>query len=324
MPPSRDGLLTQWDLDRSLASTDPFPLGAPTAAEVVYLIEATVYDPALPGTKTLRYCSGAGYVHEGNYYEPRIQHPGRLKRALFSEGKTSGPGQIGFGEVVLVNTDGALDALTTYGFDGRQIMIKRGLALGATLASVVLLAACGMEQATSSWDEVAIRIKDRKQELNVPLQANKYGGTNVLPNGVDGTADIQGKPKPLLFGTVKNATPVLVNTSKLIYQLHDGVLATVTGVYDKGIPLAAGTPYTSQADMEANAPAAGQYRAWLAGGAVRLGAAPAGVVTADAAEGATEADRSAAKLAQRLAARAIATGDIDAADITALDRKSVV
>lgn len=286
--------------------------------EVVYLIEATVYDPAIPGTRVLRYSSGHGYVVDGNYYEPRIKHPGRLKRMLIGEGKTSGPGQIGYGEVVLVNTDGALDALATYGFDGRQLMIKRGLALGALLSSVVLLAACGMEQATSTWDEVAIRIKDRKQELNVPLQANKYAGTNVLPAGVDGTADIQGKPKPLLFGTVKNATPVCVNTSKLIYQLHDGALAAVSGVYDKGIPLTAGAVYASQAEMEATAPLAGQYRVWLAGGMFRLGATPAGQVTADAAEGAVEADRSAAKLAQRLAARAIAAGDIEIADVTAL------
>lgn len=312
-----DGLITQWGFDANLGSSDPFPLGA-AAAEVVYLIEATVYDPALPGTRVLRYCSGGGYVYGGNYYEPRIKHPGRLKRALFSEGKTSGPGQIGFGEVVLVNTDGALDALTTYGFDGRQLMIKRGFALGAMLSSVVLLAACGMEQATSSWDEVAIRVKDRKVELNVPLQANKYGGTNALPNGVDGTADIQGKPKPLLFGEVKNATPVCVNTSKLIYQLHDGALAAVSGVYDKGIPLTAGAVYASQAEMEATAPLAGQFRAWPAGGMFRLGSTPVAQLTADATEGSTEADCSAAKLAQRLAARAIAAGDIESTDVTAL------
>jgi len=312
------GLVAEWNFNNSLAASDPLLLGAPEGAEVIYLIEATVYDPALPGTKVLRYCSGAGFVYGGNYYEPRIKHPGRIRRMLFDEGKTSGPSQMGYGEVVLVNTDGGLDALATYGFDGRQLMIKRALAVGATLAGVVILAACGMEQAAFTWDEVAIRVKDRKQELNVPLQANKYGGTNALPAGVDGTADIQGRPKPLLFGYVKNATPVCVNTSRLIYQLHDGALEWISGVYDKGIPLAAGADYASQTDMEANAPVAGQYRAWPAGGMFRLGATPAAQVTADAYELTAAALVSAPKLAERIAARAIASGDINAADVAAL------
>lgn len=288
--------------------------------EGVYLIEATVYDPAIAGTRVLRYSTGVGYVHEGHYYEPRIKHPGRLKRALFSEGRTGGPSQTGYGEVVLVNTDGGLDALITYGFSGRPLMIKRALAIGAALTAVTTLAACSMEQPTCTWDEVGIRIRDRQQEFNVPLQPNKYGGTNNLPNGLDGTADIQGQPKPLLFGRAKNVSPVCVNTARLIYQVHDGALQAVEGCYDRGVPLANGAPYASQAEMEATAPQPGQYRAWLAGGFVRLGAAPAGLVTVDAVEGAGAADRSAARLFERMAVRAstVAAPDLSAADIAAL------
>lgn len=293
--------------------------------EIIYLLEVTVYDPALPGEKVLRYCTGAGYVYAGNYYEPRIKHPGRLKRMLFSEDATQspttrGPSSVGFGEVILTNPDGALDALLTYGFDGRTLMIKKALALGAALSGVVLLAACSMEQPTTTWDEVAIRVKDRQQELNVPLQPLKYGGSNALPAGIDGTADIAGKPKPLAFGVVKNVTPVCVNTSRLIYQVHAGGLSAIAAVYDKGITLKAGAVYADQADLEANAPAAGEYRVWLAGGCFRLGSAPSGLVTADAVEGATAADRSAAKVIERIAqqAPAIDVADITAADIAAL------
>jgi|GEM_PF-5293524 len=288
--------------------------------ETIYLIEATVYDPAIAGTKVLRYSTGVGYVYGGQYYEPRVLHPGRLKRMLFGDGTTRGASTIGFGEVVLVNSDGGLDDLLLYGFDGRNLMIKRATAIGAVLSAVVTLAACSMEQPTSAWDEVAIRVKDRQQELNVPLQTVKYGGTNALPDGIDGTEDIKGQPKPLLFGVVKNATPVCVNTSRLIYQLNDGALYEISAVYDKGVSLVAGAAYADQADMEANEPDPGQYRVWLAGGVFRLGATPAGQVTADAAESSFTVAKSAAYLIPRLAVRAptLAEGDVVGADVAAL------
>lgn len=315
-----DGLVVEFEFRNALASTDRAPRHLTNPAEVVYLIEATVYDPAISGTRVLRYCTGRGYTLDGQYYEPRIKHPGRLKRALFSEGRTGGPSQTGYGEVVLVNTDGGLDHLISYGFSGRTLMIKRALAIGAALTAVVTLAACSMEQPTCTWDEIGIRIRDRQQEFSVPLQPNKYGGGNNLPNGLDGTADIAGQPKPLLFGRVKNVTPVCVNTARLIYQVHDGALSAVDGVYDRGVALIAGAVYASQADMEANAPQPGQYRAWLEGGYVRLGASPAGLVTVDAVEGTSAADRSAARLAERMAVQAptIAAEDLHAADIAAL------
>src|SRR5574340_223539 len=131
--------------------------------------------------------------------------------------------------------------------------------------------------ASFSWKEIAIRIKNRQLELNTPIQTTKYAGTNSLPDGLEGVSDIQGKSKPLLFGQCKNITPVLVNTSRLIYQVNDGaIITTNAAVYDNGVALTKGADYASQADMETNAPAAGAFRLWLAGGYFRLGSTPAG------------------------------------------------
>ena len=252
--------------------------------ETVYLVEATAYDPAIAGTRVLSYATGRGCVIDSVYYEPRLKDPGQFKTSLFADGKTSGPSQLGFGEIRLVNNDGGLDALLTYGFDGRPLVIKKALMLGATVLSVVTLLACNAEQPTCDWTEVAIRIKDRSQAFNVPLQPNKYGGSNALPAGLDGSADIEGRPKPLLYGVCHNVTPVCVNTARLIYQVNDGAVASIPAVYDKGIALQAGADYTSQAAMESTAPAPGEYRVWPDGGYFRLGASPAGQVTADAVE----------------------------------------
>jgi hypothetical protein len=86
----------------------------------------------------------------------------------------------------------------------------------------------------------------------------------------------------------------------LIYQLHDGILQSIDGVYDKGAALTAGLPYTSAADMQSNPPAVGEYRVYLATGFFRLGSAPVGVVTAHATQGLTAANRTTAQVLKSL------------------------
>lgn len=249
------------------------------------LIEMTVYDPAIPGTKTLRY-SCFGYTTKPTdtpanaYYEPRIKNPASLKLMLFGDGTTSGASQIGYGEVVLVNNDGMLDPLLNYGMDGRDIMIKQ-LTLAGTLLMVL---GCSMDQPTFSPSEIAVRVKDPQARLNVPIQPHKYAGDNVLPNGLEGNDDLNGKPKPLIFGIVSNATPVLVNSSKLIYQIHDGVIDGSLAIYDKGVLLTEEDDYNSNADMLATAPSPGCYKAQYQTGYFRLGSSPSGQVTFDGGE----------------------------------------
>jgi hypothetical protein len=57
------------------------------------------------------------------------------------------------------------------------------------------------EQVEVGARTATIRLRDRLQVLSLPLQANRYAGSNVLPAGAEGTADdIKGQPKPLLYG----------------------------------------------------------------------------------------------------------------------------
>jgi hypothetical protein len=181
-----------------------------------------------------------------------------------------------------------------------------------------------MEQAEFSWQAMTIRVRDRQQDIAKPLQQTRYAGNNSLPNGLEGVAtDIKGRPKPLVFGRVFNAPITLVNSSRLIYQAHDGsALQSVDGVYDRGNPLTAGAAYVSQADMETNAPPGNQYRVWnsAAGTYIRLGSNPAGQVTADLTQGATAADRTAGQLWRAILLKAgVAPANISSADVTALD-----
>lgn len=297
--------------------------------------EIVVYDPSLSGgaggTKTLYYAT-QGYVTApsdtpaNTFYEGRIKQPANTSRRCFAGGATSGRTQIGFGELVLVNNDGGLDSLLNYSFAGRNILIKLGevKANSAGVATWTTLINGTMEQAELSWSTVIIRVRDRQQDVAKPHQSVKYGGTNSLPNGIDGVAgDLAGMPKPKVYGQVFNLSLPCVNTARQIYQAHDGsALQSVDGVYDRGAPLTAGSVASSQSDLETTAPSAGQYRVWnsAAGCYIRLGSAPGGTVTADLTQGAATANRTAAQLFKQVLLDAgVSSGNISSSDITALD-----
>jgi hypothetical protein len=293
----------------------------------IVIAAITVYDSTLPGTRVLYYAtqgfvSGAADTPANTYYDPRIQQPANMQRSCFSAGTTTGATTVGYGDMVLVNNDGGLDYLLNYSFGGRAIEIKIGtITPNQATPTWTTLIKGTMEQAAFSWGQVTIKVRDRQQDLMVPLQTTTYTGANVLPAGVEGVAtDLKGKRKPLLYGQVKGVSPPCVNTSKLIYQLSATALQSVDAVYDRGVALTAGTDYGTQAAMELTAPTAGQYRTWLAGGCIRLGSTATGTLTVDATQGATAAARTAAQIMQAILLKGgISAGDISSADVTALD-----
>lgn len=82
-------------------------------------------------------------------------------------------------------------------------------------------------------DLVLIKLRDLPQEMAVPVQTTKYAGSGTLEGG----DDLTGKPKPLCFGKVLNVAPPMVDSTKLIFQVHDGALASLDAVRDRGVAL---------------------------------------------------------------------------------------
>lgn len=296
-------------------------------------LQAETGDRLLQEDGTLLLCDGLSTatgttdIPANTYYAGVIQQPANVQRWAFQPNATMGRSQIGYGNMVLVNNDGALDSMLDYGFAGRNITIKLGevTANAGGLPTFTTILSGTMEQAQFSWKTVTIRVRDRQQDLAKPLQQTRYAGNNSLPNGLEGVAtDIKGKPKPLVFGQVFNVRLTLVNSTRLIYQAHDGsALQSVDAVYDRGAPLTAGAAYTSQTDMETAAPGAGQYRVWndaTAGCYIRLGSNPSGEVTADLTQGAAAANRTAGQLWNAILTKGgVAAANISSSDVTALD-----
>jgi hypothetical protein len=177
-----------------------------------------------------------------------------------------------------------------------------------------------MEQVEFTFSKVTILARDKLAIVDMPLQTTLYAGNNALPDGVEGVADIAKSPKPLLYGQVFNIAPIMVNSSKVTYQINDGAIQSVGNVYDKGIALTAGADYANVTALHAASPASGTFITCLTLGYIRLGAVPTGLLTCDATQGAASSNRTVAQVLKAMALKAgIASGDINASDVTALD-----
>lgn len=287
-------------------------------------IEITIAIDAAGTTQTL-YVADDRFVTTGadtpahTAFEPRLLDPGSLGRHAYADGRTGGATRMETGEIVQDNIDGALDGWLDYGVDGRAVVIRAGSPEDAYPTGWTEILTGTVEAIEATADKLILRLRDKQYVLDTPVCATTYGGTNSLPNGLDGTAaDLKGQRRPRAYGLTYNVSPPMCNTSRLIYET--GVCNSVDAVYDRGGALTKGTDYTSQSDMETNSPAAGAFRAWPAGGYFRLGSSPSGQVTADVTAGAAAGNRTTAQILKQLAIDAgIPSGTISSADVTALD-----
>lgn len=200
-----------------------------------------------------------------------------MKRSI-NNGTDFGGVALGDGEVAINNADGVLDGRIAQTVAGQTVVIKMGApGIPYEYWSVVF------RGTARDWtfDERLIRIalRDRSYRLSVAAQSITYAGSG----GAEGGDDLAGKRKPKVLGTCNNLSPPQVDAANLVYQIHDGALDAVFGVRDRGGALTFGADRADYAALVAASIAGGSYDTCLAEGLIRLGAAPDGTVTADAA-----------------------------------------
>ncbi len=187
------------------------------------------------------------------------------------------------GELDLNNGDGALDSIVnSSAIDGRRIAGRLGSKNSDGSFWAYSQFGTIFDGTAASWDEtesaVRINLRDNLYKFAVPIQPVKYAGSG----GLEGGADLAGKPKPLAFGTCPNVPLVQLDSANLVYQFHGAAGASgVAAVYDRGAALAFDADYASYAALLAAVIPAGKYGTCLVLGLIRLGGAPAGTVTAD-------------------------------------------
>lgn len=282
-----------------------------------YLVVAEPFDPAAGATRTLRFSDHGFVTRPGDdppnaWYEPRLVTALNFERQLFSGGRLQGRSVPGFGALTLNNADGALDDLAALAWDGRRVRVWLG-GDGFALGEFGAVFDGTADQVAFDDLLLTVRLRDLQARFEAEVARSTYAGTG----GFEGRQGLAGRPRPLCFGRVLRVPAVLVDPAALLYQVHDGPVADVDAVYDRGLPLT----------KVAGLPAAGQFRSDPAAGCFILGASPAGTVTADVRGDAAAGPgggyvETAAALVRRIAtARAgfADPGDLDTGAFAALD-----
>lgn len=214
---------------------------------VVILVEVDVVSPA--GAASTLYFSDrpirpfppTDATDPNRAYDERIEEAPALKRALFDDLASLSPG-LGFGEMTLVNADRALDVYQAYAWGEMRVYrwVEGTPRAAAVTVSAVLCGQPGFPVTTREPGRVRVPIFDYRAELEQPLQAAVYAGTNGT-GGVlyEGAADgLKGRRKPIAWGDLTEAhiPAPQVNAAVLAYQLHDGAVAGPISIFDRGAP----------------------------------------------------------------------------------------
>ena len=258
----------------------------------VLLVEMVVRTDAMGTTETLRLCSGREYLgaNRPGDYAPAVIGFANMRRDAFSAGATSGEIETGAGTVRIANAGGAFDAWIDYGFDGGAIslLLVDGEAGDYSNAEELLVGT--MEQAEFTFTEITVRLRDRREETELPIQETLFAGTNSGSTGVEGLpADLQGRPKPRALGYVFNALLPWANEANRVLQAEAVRANDIVAVYDGGVALSKGTKHATRAALLAASVTSGYFDYYLgddAGGGedgayIKLAAAPQYAITAD-------------------------------------------
>lgn len=204
------------------------------------------------GQEVTRYLSNVGYVTlpgdtpASVTYEPCVIGGVNVSQSL----PLSGRANVGWGDIEIGNHDGGRDGWLDDIWSGRPVRILVG-DVRWPRADFRLVFSGVVEDVTSrNANTLNLLLRDKSQQLNTALTESMISNESLTKDTL----------KPLCFGEVHNATPVLVDPGLLTYMVHDGPIERIIEVRDNGIPV----------DFGVN----------LAEGTFSLTASPVGTITA--------------------------------------------
>lgn len=210
------------------------------------------------------------------YWDDRVRDPGSLSLVLPLVPVGDAAIQTTVGRAVLDNTDGAFDVvLDTNSAVSHALDIKCGR-LGAYLEDFVTIFRARITGVGLTETEATLDLQDPVVYAQNLYPTTIYTGAG----GAAGDAELEGIVKPVVLGRVWNMSPVLINAVGLIFQVHDGAVSAITGVFDGGVALTFSANFASYAALAAASVTAGQYATCLAAGLIRVGGTPAFALTA--------------------------------------------
>lgn len=232
-----------------------------------YVIEITLVVDDV-GTQQTFYYSTDGFstkptdTPSNTFISGRLRNPGFIQRSLFSGSFLLGAVKPSWGEIILNNGDGQLDAWMNYGVSGGKVIVRRGTTDSAYPSGYTTVYIAYSQHIVADFTEIRVRIRDRLIELDKPVVPESFAGTG----GLEGDDGIASKKKQLVSGSPSYIPPILMSASDQIYfvqQNGTGGLSSSFKVYEGGIEITRSTDYADSASLLSSAPSPGQVKFWF-------------------------------------------------------------
>lgn len=165
-----------------------------------------------------------------------------------------------WGDLGLLNLNGALDEWLGDGWDGRAYTLRLGDPSWPRGDFRVIVAGSIDDIVASARDRMTIKLRDKSGALNVSIQTTLIGGTTANKD----------QPVPLALGECFNVEPILTDAATHTYQGHDGACNAISAVRENGMAIA-NTPNLAAGTTALGVGAVGRITADI------QGAKPAGV-----------------------------------------------
>ncbi|WP_422366417.1 hypothetical protein [Pelagibius sp.] len=233
------------------------------------------------------YSSGPDDTPANKVFEVRIEKRRGYEFSVraFRGSRPDGRASESSGSIRLANGDGGLDSIARLGLTGRTLEVFTGYR-GDPFSRFERIFVGTIGDVSWTEERLTLELRDRQTILNRPVQTRFYAGTG----DEQGTAELAGKPMPIVLGEKRNVEPALNDPPNLIYHVHDGEADAVLETRDRGAALTdSGQAPASYAELKALTQGAGQdiepgeYAVLYTpdGTWLKLGASPDGRITCD-------------------------------------------
>ena len=214
-----------------------WPAAVPTAT--VPTATLGLLDPTVAVTETLR-LSDSGYVNENNVvYQPLIADAFAISRQITMDPQQN-PSQTSWGSITINNPAGVLsnvintrinDHTAVSIYAGRKTVVySTGRNVDPPSTSLTPMFSGLGRSWRPGYNTIEVDLLDATYWLATSiLNPGTYGGTG----GLDGTADLTGRMKPMVRGRAKRITPVLIDATNLIYQVSNAACG-IQAIYEGG------------------------------------------------------------------------------------------
>lgn len=184
---------------------------------MIWLLSVDCLD-SIGNAATLHFSSGAWNDKTKLIYQNKLIQPALINQSANDGGVLQMFKESSIGEIELANTDGGLDFIMDYAFDGRTATLNNGTTsynLGTMLAP------------SERDNSIYFSFKSVSETLGNDYQQSVYDSTTW-------DASLDGTLIPIVFGKCNNITPVLIDESNSIYQVSSGTDCRIIAVYYDG------------------------------------------------------------------------------------------